>query len=109
MSDCGCFPGADELARLAENAQAGRTEAFVGTGHPDTVLACPDGGWRLGDILDEFAAEQEADAEAAAALCGAPTNAGTPCKRTPAPGSDRCAKHPGAPLASQAQAEGASE
>ena len=52
MSDlCACFPPPAELARLAENAQAGRSAAFVGTGSPDTVLACPDGSWRLGDVL----------------------------------------------------------
>ena len=52
MSDlCACFPPPDELARLAENAQAGRSEAFVGAGDPDTVLACEHGSWRLGDVL----------------------------------------------------------
>ena len=47
-----CFPAPGEVARLAENAQAGRAEAFVGTGHPETVLACAHGSWRLGDVLD---------------------------------------------------------
>ena len=47
-----CFPAPAEMARLAENAQAGRREAFVGTGDAETVLACAHGGWRLGGILD---------------------------------------------------------
>ena len=53
-----CLPAPAEVARLAENAQAGRAEAFVGTGDPETVLACAHGEWRLGDVLD--AAEQSA-------------------------------------------------
>lgn len=48
---CECLPPPEELARLAENAQAGRWEAFVGTGDPDTYVACPHGSWRLGDVL----------------------------------------------------------
>lgn len=52
-----CFPAPAELARLAENAAAGRAEAFVGTGDPDTMLACPHGEWRLGDVLDAAAEE----------------------------------------------------
>lgn len=55
-----CLPAPAEVARLTENAQAGRAEAFVGTGDPETVLACAHGEWRLGDVLD--AAEAEAAA-----------------------------------------------
>lgn len=55
---CGdCLPPAAELARLAENAAAGRREPFVGTGAPGTVLACVHGAWRLGDVLDAAADE----------------------------------------------------
>jgi hypothetical protein len=81
VSDCGCIPDAAELARLTENVQAGRYEAFVGTGDPDTVLSCPHGSWRLGDVL---AAPPKA--------CTELTKAGTPCKGTP--GDDGlCAAH----------------
>lgn len=83
MSDhCGeCFPVAPELARLAENAQAGRREPFVGTGDPDTVLACAHGEWRLGDVTAEPKPS-----------CQAVTKAGDPCKGTP--GEDGlCAAH----------------
>ena len=81
MSDCGCFPDAAELARLAENAQAGRTEAFVGTGHPDTVLSCAHGEQRLGDAMVP-----------PARTCSETTKAGEPCKGTP--GDDGlCAAH----------------
>ena len=47
-----CLPAPAEVARLTENAQAGRVEAFVGSGDPETVLACAHGEWRLGDVLD---------------------------------------------------------
>lgn len=81
MSDCGCFPEPAELARLAENAQAGRLEAFVGTGDPDTVLSCVHGSWRLGDVIIP-----------AARACSETTKAGEPCKGTP--GDDGlCAAH----------------
>jgi hypothetical protein len=83
------LPPPAELARLTENVQAGRREAFVGTGNPDTVLACADGEWRLGDVLDGLEAAQAA----AAAVCGAETKAGTPCQRAPVPGEDHCSKH----------------
>lgn len=76
-----CFPEASELARLAENAQAGRFEAFVGGGDPDTVLHCPHGSWRLGDAI---APPPRA--------CSETTKAGDPCKGTP--GEDGlCAAH----------------
>ena len=76
-----CFPESAELARLAENAQAGRSEAFVGRGDPDTVLACAHGSWRLGDAI----AEQPR-------ACQATTAAGEPCKGRP--GDDGfCAAH----------------
>jgi hypothetical protein len=75
------FPVAAELARLAENAQAGRTEAFVGSGDPDTVLRCPHGSWRLGDAIAP-----------APRACSETTKAGDPCKGTP--GDDGlCAAH----------------
>lgn len=75
------FPAGAELARLAENAQAGRREPFVGTGDPDTVLACADGQWRLGDVITE-----------PKAACQELTKAGEPCKG--APGADGyCAAH----------------
>lgn len=81
MSECGCFPEAAELARLAENAQAGRAEAFVGTGDPDTVLHCPHGGRRLGDAMAP-----------PPRVCSETTKAGDPCKGTP--GEDGlCAAH----------------
>lgn len=84
-----CFPAAAEVARLAENAQAGRREAFVGTGDPDTVLACPHAEVRLGDVLDQVAAEQAA---ADAPTCTATTAKGDPCKGRP--GDDGlCAAH----------------
>ena len=65
----GCFPPAAELARIAENAQVGRREAFVGTGDPDTILACVHGSYRLGDVLD-----------AAQRGCSGTTKAGEPCQ-----------------------------
>ena len=75
------FPAAAELARLQENAQAGRTEAFVGTGDPDTVLQCAHGEWRLGDVTAP-----------PARACTEVTKAGEPCKGTP--GDDGlCAAH----------------
>ena len=81
---CGCFPAPAELARLAENAQAGRSAAFVGTGSPDTVLACPDGTWRLGDVL--------AEAEGNGRACTGTTKDGAACKGRA--GEDgRCAAH----------------
>ena len=81
---CTCFPPPAELARLAENAQAGRSAAFVGTGDPDTVLACQHGSWRLGDVL--------ADAESAARACTGTTKDGAACKGRA--GEDgRCAAH----------------
>ena len=50
--DDGCFPAPDELTRLATAARRGKPAvAFVGTGHPDTVLVCPHGRWRLGDQM----------------------------------------------------------
>jgi hypothetical protein len=86
VNDCGCFPEPAELARLAENAQAGRREAFVGTGHPDMQLTCEHGSWRLGDVL---ASVSDEDTPAA---CTETTKAGEPCKGTP--GDDgRCAAH----------------
>jgi len=76
-----CFPESAELARLAENAQAGRTEAFVGSGDPDTVLHCPHGEWRLGDAIAP-----------PPRVCAETTRAGEPCKGTP--GDDGlCAAH----------------
>ena len=78
MSDCSCFPDAAELARLAENAQAGRREAFVGTGDPDTILACEHGEQRLGDVIKP--------------ACTELTKAGEPCKGTPGP-DGLCAAH----------------
>jgi hypothetical protein len=76
-----CFPEPGELARLAENAQAGRFEAFVGTGDPDTVLSCAHGEWRLGDATAP-----------APRVCSETTKAGDPCKGTP--GDDGlCAAH----------------
>lgn len=97
---CACFPAPVEIARLAENAQIGRQEAFVGTGDPATVLACVHGQWRLGDVLD--AAEAEADEPEG---CSELTKAGTPCKGRP--GDDGlCAAHKGAADAADAdQAE----
>lgn len=86
MSDlCECFPPPAELARLAENVTAGRREAFIGTGHPDTVLACEHGSWRLGDVLDEHAASL-------VPRCQATRADGEPCQGRP--GSDGfCAAH----------------
>ena len=76
-----CFPEAAELARLAENAQAGRAEAFVGAGDPDTVLSCVHGSWRLGDAMVP-----------APRTCGGTTKAGEPCQGRP--GEDGfCAAH----------------
>jgi hypothetical protein len=76
-----CFPAPAELARLQDNAQAGRTEAFVGTGHPDTALQCAHGEWRLGDVTAP-----------PARACTEVTKAGEPCKGTP--GDDGlCAAH----------------
>jgi hypothetical protein len=88
VSDCDCFPEPAELARLQENAQAGRREAFVGTGDPDTVLACVHGEQRLGDAV-----------ATPARSCTETTKAGEPCKGTP--GDDGlCAAHkPAAPAA----------
>ncbi len=82
MSDlCDCFPAPAELARLQDCAQAGRAEAFVGTGHPDTVLQCAHGEWRLGDVTAP-----------PARACTEVTKAGEPCKGTP--GDDGlCAAH----------------
>ena len=78
---CGCFPPPAELARLAENARAGRKEAFVGTGDPGTVLACGHGSWPLGDVL-----------AASARACTGTTKDGAPCKGRA--GEDgRCAAH----------------
>ncbi len=92
----GCFPEASEISRLAEIAATGRAAAFVGAGHPDTVLACPHGAWRLGDVLDALAADEEAGAAgedtAAAGVCSGTTKAGEPCQGRP--GIDgRCAAH----------------
>lgn len=79
---CGtCFPASGELARLAENAQAGRREPFVGTGDPDTVLACEHGEWRLGDVIT-----------GPKPACTELTKAGEPCKGTPGP-DGLCAAH----------------
>lgn len=75
------FPEAAELARLQENAQAGRSEAFVGTGDPDTPLSCAHGQWRLGDVTAP-----------PAAACTETTRAGEPCKGTPGP-DGLCAAH----------------
>lgn len=75
------FPAPAELARLQENAQAGRREAFVGTGDPDTVLTCAHGSWRLGDVTAP-----------PAAACAELTKAGEPCKGTPGP-DGLCAAH----------------
>ena len=75
------FPEPAELARLAENAQAGRREAFVGTGDPDTMLMCADGQWRLGDVIAE-----------SPAACQATTKAGNPCQGKPGP-DGYCAAH----------------
>jgi len=88
---CGCFPAPAELARLAENAQAGRSAAFVGTGSPDTVLACQHGSWLLLVALAEAAA-QAALAEASARACTGTTKDGAACKGRA--GEDgRCAAH----------------
>lgn len=62
------FPA--DLPRLAENARRGGREPFVGTGHPDTVLVCGHGRWRLGDVVKA----------AAASRCKALTAAGGPCQ-----------------------------
>ena len=75
------FPEAAELARLAENAQAGRREAFVGTGDPATVLACTHGEWTLGDVIAE-----------SPAACQATTKAGNACQGKPGP-DGYCAAH----------------
>lgn len=84
---CACFPAPAEIGRLAENAQAGRHEAFVGNGHPETVLACAHGEQLLGDVLNGLTAE-EGDAPA----CSKLTAAGEPCKGRP--GDDGlCAAH----------------
>jgi len=81
---CGCFPAPAELARLAENAQAGRSAAFVGTGSPDTVLACEHGSWPLADVL--------AEAEGNGRACTGTTKDGAACKGRA--GEDgRCAAH----------------
>lgn len=110
MSDLctGDFPPAGELARLAENAQAGRREAFVGTGDPDTMLHCPHGSWRLGDVTAP-----------PPPACTELTKAGEPCKGTPGPdglcaahkpkGDDGAGAVPPAVDADQAQAEGPGE
>ena len=84
------LPGPGELARLAENAQAGRREAFVGTGHPDTMLACPHGTWRLGDILGAYEADQDDDEPA---VCAGVKRDGKPCSKQAKPGSRFCAAH----------------
>lgn len=83
---CGtCFPAPEEIARLAENAQAGRSEAFVGTGHPETVLACAHGEWQLGELLSPRA-------EGGSPACTELTAAGEPCKGRAGP-DGRCAAH----------------
>jgi hypothetical protein len=94
----GCFPAPAEIGRLAEIAATGRQAPFVGTGHPDTMLACPHGQVRLGDVLAALAAgegegEEEAGAEdPAAGVCTGTTKAGDPCQgRAGADG--RCAAH----------------
>src|SRR5258708_38296076 len=48
--DDGCLPPPDDLTRLAGQARRGRPNVpFVGLGHPDTMLTCVHGSWRLGD------------------------------------------------------------
>ena len=49
--DDGCLPPPDELTRLAAKARTGPVQPFVGAGHPDTLLACVHGTWRLGDQI----------------------------------------------------------
>lgn len=79
---CGCFPGAGELAVLADAARRGhRHIPFVGDGSLDTELGCEHGTVRLGDVLD-----------AAARACSATTKAGEPCKGT-AGADGLCAAH----------------
>lgn len=75
------FPAAAELARLQENAQAGRSEAFVGTGDPGTVLSCAHGQWRLGDVTAP-----------APPACTELKKNGEPCNGTPGP-DGLCAAH----------------
>jgi len=83
---CFCFPPPAELARLAENARAGRKEAFVGTGSPDTVLACGHGSWPLGDVLAGL------EGGAGPGGCTKPKADGSPCQGRA--GEDgRCAAH----------------
>jgi hypothetical protein len=85
----GCFPAPAEIGRLAEIAATGRQAPFVGTGHPDTMLACEHGQVRLGDVLDALAA---GEAEAEVTGCTGTTKAGEPCQgRAGADG--RCAAH----------------
>jgi hypothetical protein len=74
------FPEPAEIARLAENAQAGRYEAFVGTGDPGTVLSCEHGQWPLAVVVASVSDES------ATAACTETTAAGEPCKN--APGED---------------------
>jgi hypothetical protein len=87
----GCFPPAAELARIAENAQVGRTEAFVGHGDPEQALTCVHGTWRLGDVLEALAAESGGG-------CSGTTKAGEPCQGR---GGDDglCAAHKETPAA----------
>jgi hypothetical protein len=86
VSDCGCLPEAEELARLAKAARDGhRNIPYVGDGTPDTVIGCAHGDpVRLGDLA--------ADEDAPARACGGTTAAGEPCKGRPGP-DGFCAAH----------------